>query len=68
MGAPYVIPISGRLLAVKEVAGALSMSPRTVRRWLREGRINYIKLGRATRISEYELRRLLSLGAHLSQQ
>ena len=63
----YSIPVAGRLLKVGEVAFALSVAPHTIRKWLMEGRISYVKLGRATRISEHELHRLLAEGFRLSQ-
>jgi len=63
----YTIPVAGRLLKVSEVAHALSVADHTVRKWLMEGRISYVKLGRSNRISEYELRRLLAEGFRLSQ-
>jgi excisionase family DNA binding protein len=52
-----------RLLTVKEVAERLRANPQTVRRWLREGKLNGVmpggeKLG--YRIPESEVRRLLT--------
>ena len=63
----YTLETAGRLLKVSEVAYTLSVSQHTVRIWMSEGRISYIKLGRASRISEHELNRLLSKGFRLSQ-
>jgi len=63
----YTIETAGRLLRVDEVAHALSVSPHTVRVWMSEGRISFIKLGRCSRISEHELHRLLAEGFRLAQ-
>ena len=63
----YTIPIAGRLLRVAEAAYALSVSEHTLRIWMSEGRISFIKLGRCSRISEFELRRVLAKGFRLSQ-
>jgi excisionase family DNA binding protein len=65
MSGEYSIPVCGRLLRVKEVAVALGVSEHTVRCWLMDGRIRYVKLGRATRISEHELARLIAEGFRL---
>ena len=51
-----------RLLTVKEVAERLRANPQTIRRWLREGRLEGVmpggeKLG--YRIPESEVRRIL---------
>jgi excisionase family DNA binding protein len=54
-----------RLLTVSEVAERLRVYPETVRRWLRSGRLNGIRLGGTKlgyRIPESEVRRLLSTG------
>jgi excisionase family DNA binding protein len=63
----YTIPTAGRLLKVSDVAHALSVSDHTVRVWLMEGKISFVKLGRATRISEHELSRLLAEGFRLAK-
>jgi excisionase family DNA binding protein len=63
----YTIPVAGRLLRVDEVAHALSVSQHTIRVWMIQGRISFVKLGRCSRISEHELRRLLAEGFRLSQ-
>ena len=63
----YTVDVAGRLLTVHDVAHALSVSEHTVRLWLMQGKISYVKLGRCTRISEHELTRLLAYGFRLSQ-
>lgn len=44
----------------EEAAEILKVIPYTVRKWLRDGKIKGTKLGRMWRISESELKRLLS--------
>lgn len=44
-----------RFLTPEEVADKLVVSPRSVRRWLREGRLKGIKVGRLWRIRERDL-------------
>jgi excisionase family DNA binding protein len=63
----YTIETAGRLLRVEDVAHALSVAPHTIRRWMSEGRISFVKLGRCSRISEHELHRLLAQGFRLSK-
>jgi len=64
----YTVDIVGRLLRVDEVAHALGVSPHTIRVWMSQGRISFIKLGRASRISEHELSRLIANGFRLSRE
>jgi excisionase family DNA binding protein len=47
-------------LTVDETAKALKVEPNTVRKWLREGTIKGIKLGKSWRIAEAALRNQLS--------
>ena len=63
----YTIETAGRLLKVSEVAHALSVSEHTVRVWMSQGKISFVKLGRASRITEWELHRLLAEGVRLSR-
>jgi excisionase family DNA binding protein len=54
-----------RLLTVQEVAGRLRVNPETIRRWLRQGKLEGAMLGgdrAGYRIAESELRRLLEEG------
>jgi excisionase family DNA binding protein len=54
-----------QLLTVQEVAARLRVNPETVRRWLRQGKLQGVMLGgdrAGYRIAESELRRLLEVG------
>jgi len=59
----FTIPTTCRLLKVDEAAYALGISPHTLRVWLMLGKIRSIHIGRAVRISEHELTRLIALGS-----
>lgn len=48
-----------KLLTVREVADTLKVNLMTVYRWIREGRIEQIKIGRSVRIDEKELERFV---------
>lgn len=43
------------LLTVEEVASNLKISPKIIRKWLRDGMLSGIKLGRVWRIDEKDL-------------
>jgi excisionase family DNA binding protein len=47
---------------VREAAGELGLSTATIRAWIRQRKIGYLRLGRAIRIPESELRRIIELG------
>ncbi len=49
------------LLAPEEAAARISVSPRSIREWLRKGKIKGVKAGRLWRIREKELERFLGL-------
>ena len=52
-----------KLLTVQEAAEALRVKPATIRAWiLRRARINSVRVGRAVRIPEAEIERLLRNG------
>ena len=51
-----------RLLTVREAANQLSVKPTTIRKWVLLRKITSIRLGRAVRIEEAELQRLLLAG------
>ena len=53
---------SGKPMAVEEAAKALNMSKSTVRYWVAARRLGHIRLGRAIRIPDAEIRRLLEAG------
>jgi excisionase family DNA binding protein len=50
------------MLTVIEVASRLRVSPESVRRWVRQGRLHGVKVGRQLRISPEEVNRILSDG------
>jgi excisionase family DNA binding protein len=57
----------GKLLTVGQVAERLQVHPETVRRWLRSGRLQSLRLGGTKlgyRILEAELERLLLSSRH----
>lgn len=44
-----------KLLTPEDVANVLSVTPRTVKDWLRKGKLKGVKVGRLWRIRELEL-------------
>jgi excisionase family DNA binding protein len=57
-----------RLLSVEEFAKALGVTVSCTRRWLLEGKIAHIKLGRLVRIQESECKRLIDEGLRPARQ
>jgi excisionase family DNA binding protein len=58
---PLPAPIvSERLLTAPEVAAYCAVSLRTVRRWIDDGKLPALQLGRAIRIDGGDLERLLA--------
>jgi excisionase family DNA binding protein len=51
-----------RLLTVPDVAQRLQVSERAVRRWIAEGRLPAVRLGRAVRIRPADLAQLITTG------
>jgi len=49
-----------RLLTAQQVASRCAVSLRTVRRWITEGDLPVLRLGRAIRIEGVDLQRLLA--------
>lgn len=47
------------LLAPEEAASRISVSPRSIREWLRKGKIKGVKAGRLWRIRESDLEKFL---------
>lgn len=47
------------LLTPLQVADILSLTRRTIYRWIKEGRLTAVKVGRAVRIDSEEVQRLL---------
>jgi excisionase family DNA binding protein len=50
-------------LSVREVAGALGLSESTIRSWLAQRRLGFVRLGRAIRIPVEEVERVLAQGS-----
>ena len=53
-------PASERLLTIADVAERCQVSPRSVRRWIDDGRLRVIRLGRSVRVAEGDLAAFLS--------
>ena len=51
-----------RLLTVTDVASALQVSERAVRRWIAEGRLPAVHFGRAVRIRPADLAQVIAAG------
>jgi excisionase family DNA binding protein len=51
--------VNRRLLSTEQVADALAVQPKTVRRWIASGELPAVKLHRQWRIRAEELERLL---------
>lgn len=49
-------------VTVQQAAVELGLSPATLRAWIRQRRIGYVRLGRAVRIPMSEIRRLIEMG------
>ena len=47
---------------VREAAEELGLSPATIRAWIRQRRLGYLRLGRAVRIPASEIRRIVDRG------
>jgi excisionase family DNA binding protein len=50
------------LLRVDDAAMALGLSPKTIRDWIAQRRLSFVRLGRAVRVSESEIQRLIEIG------
>lgn len=53
-------PSSPTLLTVNEAAARLSVSPRTLRRWIAAGEFSHYRMGRSIRIEADAVTRFLS--------
>jgi excisionase family DNA binding protein len=49
-----------RMYKVNEFAEALNLSPKTIWAWVYSGKLTVVRLGRAVRIKQSELERLLN--------
>ena len=57
-----------KLLAPEEAANLISVSPRSIREWLRKGKIKGVKAGRLWRIREGDLEKFLDFEYRKSTQ
>jgi len=60
--------MSARLLTIREFAEALNITVACVRRWLLEGKVAKVKLGKLVRIPAEEGERLISEGLRPARQ
>jgi excisionase family DNA binding protein len=51
-----------QLRTVRQVAEELGLAPVTVRTWMAQRRLSYVRLGRAVRIPASEVQRILDSG------
>ena len=58
----------GKLLSVKEAAELLSCSEAAIRKWLYQGQLPYVKVGRLTRLRSEDIERVASIGLNGGQQ
>lgn len=61
-GLGIVEKTSKKLLTVNEAAERLSLSPDTIRKWLRNGQIKGVKISRIWRVSEEDLYEIMKEG------
>jgi excisionase family DNA binding protein len=54
--------MTARLVTVDQAAEALSVSVHTIRAWIAERRITCVRLGRAVRVPQSEIARLIEQG------
>ena len=59
MSGPSNFKIHGTLLSVSDVAGALAVSERTVRRMIAAGEISIVRLGRSVRVRQLDIDALI---------
>lgn len=53
---------SVQLVTIDKAAEALGLKPPTLRAWMARRKIGFVRLGRAVRIPESEIRRLIEAG------
>lgn len=51
--------MSKKYYTVKEVANMLSLAEITIRKWMQDGKINYVKIGEASRIPIEEIKKII---------
>jgi excisionase family DNA binding protein len=59
--------MSTTFLTIQQTAEKLSVSPSTVRRWIKQGHLPAIKIGRTVRILEKEMTRLSHTRGHQTE-
>jgi excisionase family DNA binding protein len=57
-----------RLLTPEEVASILAVSPKSVREWLRRGRLKGVRAGRLWRVRKRDLDAFLDLAVQTSER
>jgi excisionase family DNA binding protein len=57
-----------KLLTIDEFATSLRVKSSCIRRWIAEGRVTVIKVGRLTRLSSAELSRVIREGTRHAKQ
>jgi excisionase family DNA binding protein len=57
-----VVKGAHRLKTLQQVADELNLSIHTIRAWVAQRRLRYVKLGRSVRVSEDEVERVIQLG------
>jgi excisionase family DNA binding protein len=55
-------PDTKKLLTVEDFADAISITPAAVRKWIYQGRLTPVKLGRAVRLRRSDLDRIVANG------
>lgn len=55
-------PVPEALCTVPEAAAQLALRPATIRAWICQRRIGFVRLGRAVRVPRAEIRRLVDAG------
>lgn len=55
------------LLTIQETATALRVKPSCIRRWIRESKITFVRVGRLVRIPSAEVERIISAGTRLAK-
>lgn len=51
-----------QMMTVREVAEELGLAPVTIRTWMAQRKVQYVRLGRSVRIMASEIRRLVDSG------
>ena len=57
-----------QLLTLKQAAGLLSCSPDAIRKWIFQGRLRAVKVGKLTRLRQEDIERVASEGLPVRSQ